>query len=272
MDDGNDRISFTGERHGTAAPVNPEGVLSYTYPRLSRSVKTMLAVGDKLAAMNEESDGVAFAFIPDYYMTEYKYPASGRMNEIVENVEANRGPDAWEIPVRAMLLGTYRFSGVDVQNGALDRKETPVLVLASARYMDGALQQKIVDYVREGGNVLLYGEVPVFDMEGKPCTLLAEALGLRGEKQHRSIAELLPVGVRGRVGGAASGGTHAPRAIVRGAWRRGTAARGRHGRGVRLRYKGGQRAGRGDHGRVRVRYRVLQECAGEARCEGGAAA
>jgi beta-galactosidase len=31
--DGNDRISFTGERHGTAAPVNPEGRLDYTSPR-----------------------------------------------------------------------------------------------------------------------------------------------------------------------------------------------------------------------------------------------
>ncbi|HEU0163511.1 MAG TPA: beta-galactosidase, partial [Thermomicrobiales bacterium] len=35
--DGNDRISFTGERHGTSAPVNPEGELNYTYPRLARA-------------------------------------------------------------------------------------------------------------------------------------------------------------------------------------------------------------------------------------------
>ena len=46
--DGNDRISFTGERHGTGAPVSPEGKLSYTFDRLARANLTALAVEDKL--------------------------------------------------------------------------------------------------------------------------------------------------------------------------------------------------------------------------------
>ena len=179
VNDGNDRVSFTGERHGVAAPVSPEGELNYTYPRLARSVKTMMAVGDKLAAMQEERDNLAFAFIPDYYMTEYKYPGSLRMGGIVENLQADRGPNAWEILVKAMLFGCYRFSSVNVQDKPLDAQTTPVLVLASARYMDGRVQQKLVDYLHAGGGVLLYGEVPVADMEGKPCTLLADALGLK---------------------------------------------------------------------------------------------
>ncbi|MFL5734311.1 MAG: beta-galactosidase [Chloroflexia bacterium] len=179
VDDGNDRIAFTGERHGTAAPVNPEGELNYTYPRLARSVNAMLAVGDKLAFMEEQRDPVTFAFIPDYYMTEYKYPSSDRMQETVANLEANRGLAAWENVARAMLLGGYRFGAIDIQNRPLDPETTRALVLPSARYMHGDLQQKIVDYLNSGGGALLYGEVPQFDMEGNPCTLLAEALGLR---------------------------------------------------------------------------------------------
>jgi beta-galactosidase len=176
--DGNDRIAFTGERHGFGAPVSPEGVLNYTYPRLARVTSMALALGDKLAVMEEEHDGLAFAFIPDYYMTEYKYPASARMNAIVANVEANRGPGAWESVARAMLLAGYRFGAVDIQDKPLDSAGAPVLVLASARYMDGDLQRKLVDYLTAGGAILLYGEVPLFDMEANPCTLLAEALGL----------------------------------------------------------------------------------------------
>src|SRR6478735_4291447 len=34
--DGNDRISFTGERHGTAAPVGPEGQRGYAYEATAR--------------------------------------------------------------------------------------------------------------------------------------------------------------------------------------------------------------------------------------------
>jgi len=177
--DGNGRIASTGERHGFAAPVNPEGKLNYTFPRMARSIKTMMAVGDKLAAMEEDRDSVAFAFIPDYYMTEYRYPDSAIMREIVENITMHRGAGAWEIVARAMLLGSYRFSSVDVQNKELDPEVTKVLVLPSARYMDREVQLKLVEYLQHGGGILLYGEVPTFDMEGKPFTVLADALDVK---------------------------------------------------------------------------------------------
>ncbi|WP_404445177.1 beta-galactosidase [Sutcliffiella horikoshii] len=176
--DGNGRIASTGERHGFAAPVNPEGKLNYTFPRMARSIKTMMAVGDKLAAMDEDRDSVAFAFIPDYYMTEYRYPDSAKMREIVDNITMHRGAGAWEIVARAMLLASYRFSSVDVQNKELNPEVTKVLVLPSARYMDKDVQLKIVEYLKRGGGILLYGEVPTFDMEGKPFTALADELGV----------------------------------------------------------------------------------------------
>ncbi|HEX6291900.1 MAG TPA: beta-galactosidase [Herpetosiphonaceae bacterium] len=177
--DGNDRIAFTGERHGFAAPINPEGELNYTYAPLADVTHTMMAIAPKLATMREEHDAVAWAFIPDYYMTESKHPSSQIMQAIVANLEANRGQGAWEIVARAMLLGGYRFGAVDVQQRALDPRTTPTLVLPSARYMAASVQAAIVSYLHAGGGVLLYGEVPLFDMEARPCTILADALGLR---------------------------------------------------------------------------------------------
>ncbi|NLP49599.1 beta-galactosidase [Bacillus sp. RO1] len=177
--DGNGRIASTGERHGFAAPVNPEGKLNYTFPRMARSIQTMMAVGDKLASMDEDRDSVAFAFIPDYYMTEYRYPKSTKMREITDNITMHRGAGAWEIVARAMLLANYRFSSVDVQNKELDPQATKALVLPSARYMDKEVQLKLVEYLQRGGGILLYGEVPTFDMEGKPLTALADALGVK---------------------------------------------------------------------------------------------
>ncbi|WNB92649.1 beta-galactosidase [Bacillus sp. NEB1478] len=177
--DGNDRIAFTGERHGFAAPISPEGEYNYTFPRMARGIKNIMSVADKVAAMDEDRDNISFAFIPDYYMTEYKYPSSDVMKEIVSNIEANRGAGAWEIVARAMLLLGYRFSATDVQNQPLSVEKTPVLVLPSARYMDSAIQSKLVHYLNKGGKVLLYGEVPLYDMEGKSCTILAEALRVK---------------------------------------------------------------------------------------------
>jgi beta-galactosidase len=177
--DGNDRIAFTGERHGFAAPVSPEGELNYTYPRMARVIQTMMAVSDKLAVMQEEHDGVSFAFIPDYFMTEFRYPKSKKLNQIIQNIEANRASGAWEIMARAMLLAGYRFGAVDIQNQPLDPEAVRVLAIPSARYMDANLQLKLVNYLNGGGGILIYGEVPVFDMEGKACTILADALGVK---------------------------------------------------------------------------------------------
>lgn len=177
--DGHDRIASTGERHGFAAPISPEGEFNYTYPRMARSIKTMMAVSDKLAVMNEERDDVAFAFIPDYYMTEACYPNSTKVREIYQNIEANRSTAAWENMARAMLLAGYRFGSVDIQNKAIDAEETSVLALPSARYMARAIQEKLATYLNNGGGVLLYGELPTHDMEGNPCDLLASALGVQ---------------------------------------------------------------------------------------------
>ena len=177
--DGNDRIAFTGERHGFAAPVSPEGKLNYTYPKMAQTIRSVMAVSEMAAVMNEERDRLAFGFIPDYYMTEYRYPNSIVMKQIFENIEANRAYGSWEIPGRAVLLAGYRFGSADIQNKPLTPQAHPVLILPSARYMHRGIQQKLADYLNTGGRLLLYGEVPLFDMEGLSCEVLAEALGVK---------------------------------------------------------------------------------------------
>ena len=176
--DGNDRISFTGERHGVAAPVGPEGKINSTYPRLSRSVRALMAVEDTLARSSEERDGVSLGFLPDYFMTESVHPGSAAMKDIAANLATNRGGGPCRALARAMLFSCYRFGCVDIQNRPLDPAATPVLALASARFMDGAVQTKLADYVTGGGRLLLVGEVPLADMEGAPCAILADRLGL----------------------------------------------------------------------------------------------
>jgi beta-galactosidase len=187
--DGNDRIAFTGERHGFAAPISPEGELNYTFPRMARGNRAVMAAAEKLARMDEERDGVRFAFIPDYYMTESRYPESEAMSEIVRNLEANRAYGAWEIMGRAMLLAGYRFGAADIQNKPLDPRDTPALALPSARYMHGDIQRKLADYVRAGGKLLVYGELPTYDMCAEPCTTLIDALGVKVTGELRATQE-----------------------------------------------------------------------------------
>ena len=185
-DDGNNRIAITGERHGFAAPISPEGKLNYTYPRTARIIKTMMALSEKLSTMKEEHDNLALAFIPDYFMTEYCHPTNRRMREIVENLTHHRAYESWEILVRALLLLNYRFGAIDIQGSDIDPSTTNALIVPSALYMDKQIQEKLVDYAKKGGRLLIYGQVPQFDMEGNDCTILSEALSVESASMRES--------------------------------------------------------------------------------------
>lgn len=208
--DGNDRISFTGERHGTGAPVNPEGVTSYTYPALARANTTLLALEEHVSVAIEERDNLAMAFIPDYYATENVYHGSATMTAIGENLERSRfaGPGGWL--ARALMQATVRYTAIDIQHRSLSPATTPVLAVGSARNMARDIQERLVAYVRDGGRLLLVGEVPLQDMTGQECRVLADALGLEhvGER-HATSRYFLSLNADGWA---------APRAEWRAAW------------------------------------------------------
>ncbi len=186
--DGNDRIGFTGERHGYAAPIGPEGQITSTYPRLARAVGAIMSLEPTLADSREERDDVLFGFIPDYYLTEVAYPASGAMSQVTDDLARTRFGGPNQSLARAMLLAGFRFGALDLQSVTLDPATLPSLVVASARLMNPALQTRIADYVEGGGNLLLVGELPLTDMEGVSCTHLIDRFGLEPLGQRRASA------------------------------------------------------------------------------------
>lgn len=191
-EDGNGRIAFTGERHGFAAPVSPEGELNYTYPRMARVNRSLMAVKEKVAVAAEEFDDLAFAWIPDYFMTEYYYPKSEGMKELVRNLERNRASESWEIVARAMLLNGFRFRVHNLQHREPDLSKYAVLVLPSAGYMAEEIQRRVIGYLEEGGKLLLYGEIPEWDMEKNRMTLLANYLGVKPGRKIQDSADYYP--------------------------------------------------------------------------------
>jgi beta-galactosidase len=174
--DGNERISFTGERHAPWAPIDPEGRLTPGHAALARITTAVRDQAGLLSAARPETPPVALAFVPDHYMTEYHYPPSARDAAFVADLERFRGSGPREVMTRALVTGGYAPDAVNVQDGplALDR----VLALAPTPYLDGELQDKLVAWVRAGGRLLLHGPLPWQDMLGRPATALADALGI----------------------------------------------------------------------------------------------
>ncbi len=176
--DGNNRIAITGERHGFTAPVNPEGKLSYTYDRIRRNARVLLAGSSFLGDMREERDNVRVGFIPDYFMTEYCYPGSGREKAMVEELSRRRIGSGWNTFTKMLLQNHYAFGGVNLQEDGDWTEEKGVLFLFSADYMDEKVQKRLADFAENGGSLLLCGRMPVMDMEGRPCRILADRTGI----------------------------------------------------------------------------------------------
>jgi hypothetical protein len=59
----------------------------------------------------------------------------------------------------------------------------PVLVVPSAEFMDEKTQQLLVDLVKTGKNLILFGLLPRLDLNMRPCKLLSDSLKLSTKAQ-----------------------------------------------------------------------------------------
>ncbi|MCK4591084.1 MAG: beta-galactosidase, partial [Candidatus Latescibacteria bacterium] len=67
------------------------------------------------------------------------------------------------------------FEVVDVRT---DLSKYPLLIWAAPPLLDAPMQQKLVDYVKEGGKLLFLSPAPHLDVEQNPYTVLVDRLGL----------------------------------------------------------------------------------------------
>lgn len=200
--DGNDRVAFTGERHGFAAPIDPEGNLAPGHGWTARATRAVRDQAGLLRAARPEPAPVALAFVPDHYMTEYHYPRSARDTAFVAELDRFRGSGPREVMTRALVTGGFAPDAVNIADDgeALVRFGTDrVLALAPTPYLDGEIQQRLVDWVRSGGRLLLSGPLPQHDMIGRPDTTLVDALGLElGVRDESGLHQMTYAATPGR--------------------------------------------------------------------------
>lgn len=174
--DGNERMAFTGQAHGVNAPVQPDGTRNYSFGHIRKTARTIHALNELIASSHQETDPVSLGFIPDYFLTELAYPASEKIRRVFDDLRRWRCAGAIDSVARGLLSNGISFDAVNLQ------KENPVkerlLVVLSARYMDAKVQEKLADFLEAGGRVFFYGELPEYDLEGEPCRILLEKLGL----------------------------------------------------------------------------------------------
>lgn len=174
--DGNSRVGIHGWRHGFGAMVNPEGKISYAYPRIAQVNQEALHNHELLSRTTVKPTKLAIGFDIDDFMTEYYYPNSHISNEYVNNLSMNRAKRPWNNVLKNLLSAKFNYDAIDLKQEIPDPKKTPTMIYLSSRYMAAKTQQLLVQYIQDGGHVLLIGELPEYDLVGESCHTLIDQL------------------------------------------------------------------------------------------------
>ncbi len=174
--DGIDRIAFTGQRHGFAAPVGPEGELDATYSALGRLTKSLRHLEHLFADSQQEFDDLAIGFVPDHYLTEYRYPGSSARGEQIAELERFRGRGPRDILARALLLCGFSFPAVNLQSSS---PTTGALVLATGSTLVAMFKSGLLPTFAREASCCWLDCFRIRIRMAHPCTVLAEAIGLK---------------------------------------------------------------------------------------------
>lgn len=83
----------------------------------------------------------------------------------------------------AMMCSAYA-PGLTELSGEMDIKKP--LILPCGGEMSRNAQERVTAFIQMGGNVLICGDIPQYDLDGNPCTVLQDALKLSFDRPKKS--------------------------------------------------------------------------------------
>ncbi|MCX7854276.1 MAG: hypothetical protein N2383_16030, partial [Caldilineales bacterium] len=165
FDGENDPLLSPVKRHDWGHPVRKDGTLRSHYPRYGRLSHALKDAGFT-GGLPETVTTVGFRL--DDFMTEVNSPATQEATNIITH---QRDIVLFDFIARGLALTHRAFDAVDIQRGALDPKQPPVLWVMLDLNCDAATEARLLAYVRAGGRLVVIGRL-------RPDGALATTLGV----------------------------------------------------------------------------------------------
>jgi beta-galactosidase len=168
--------NLTGREYDLGAPIALDGTRRPNFDTLAKTTATMVATADALAAATPLRDVWVGCYV------EYESAALVAGDALFDRSALNAWCSNGDIGLSDAPTMQALLTLSDVSFGCLDLQRASAEELAEARqlwvpalpFMDAATQQRLVDYVRAGGNLVLVGSVPNWALGGESCALLAD--------------------------------------------------------------------------------------------------
>ena len=160
-------VAFTGERHGFAAPINPELEISNNYDPLKYTTNLINNMAVKFSDSFKPKSQIKVLFNLDYYATNI-IPMVKRRNQVIYR-------DLTDILVKPVLLNHYSVEAVfsdSIPEG------TKLLLVPTSTYLSASDQINLVTYLKQGNKAIFIGSIPTQDLSGNKVTILADYLNV----------------------------------------------------------------------------------------------
>lgn len=174
FDGENDPLLSPVKRHDWGHPVRKDGTLRRHYHRYAKLSQVLAVYGEDLIRARPYTT-TTIGFLLDHFMTEVNNASTQEAANILTH---QREVILFDLIARGLALTHRPFDAIELSRGALDVSQTPVLWVMMDKQCPTAVQQKLVDYVRQGGKLILIGRLCVADFDHTPCTILPDALGI----------------------------------------------------------------------------------------------
>jgi beta-galactosidase len=170
--DNPDNIGMFGKIHRWQAPVSPGGKTDDKYEVLTEHGEFIKTFGSILAKTKPIFQTTVGLYNP-YYGTEF-----------LSNTDCGflvyaRDRYFFDGIGRLLSMGSTGFNIIDLTKSELDPAKIRTLLVFSLSFMEKDVQDKLIAYVRNGGKLLLFPELPENDLSGKKCTKLIDKLGIK---------------------------------------------------------------------------------------------
>jgi len=175
FDGENDPILSPVKRHDWGHPVRKDGTLRRHYARYPKLSRVLAAYGADLTLAQPKSV-TTIGFLLDDFMTEVNNSLTKPAADIVTH---QRDVILFDLWARGLALTHRPFNALELNRATLDVAQTPVLWAMIDKRCDAATQQKLVNYVQQGGKLILAGRMAEETFDHAPCTILRDFLGIQ---------------------------------------------------------------------------------------------
>jgi len=171
----NDPILSPVKRHDWGPPVRKDGSLRHHYFRYPKLSNVLQAYGTDLIRSRPQTV-TTIGFLLDYFMTEVNNAFTKEATSIITH---QREVILCDLIARGLALTHRPFAALELGRASLDVSQTPLCWVMMEKQCPADVQQKLVDYVNRGGNLILAGRMCVEDFDHTACTILKDAIGIQ---------------------------------------------------------------------------------------------